>query len=172
MLSALLLFLHTAVLPVDTPSKMVVSSPMFSNRGDMPARFTCDDADISPSLDVNGVPKKAKSLAIVFESPDSNSGNPFVHWLVWNISPTGATIKENSSPGVVGRNSAGENLYMGPCHQAGTRQYQFKVYALDMMLDLDTDTDKKGLEMAVRGHIIGTGTLVAYYSRRSRKAGH
>ena len=48
---------------------MQIVSPAFTDRGDIPARFTCEGDDTSPPLSWSGVPREARSLALVVDDP-------------------------------------------------------------------------------------------------------
>ncbi len=146
-------------------TELTVKSPAFESNQLIPTKFSCDGQEISPPLNIEGVPPEARSLALILEDPDAPRGT-FDHWVVWNIPPT-RKIEENTTPGDVGLNSAGENSYIGPCPPTGTtHRYFFKFYALDAKLALNTrSTRKKELEKAMQGHILAQGELVALYKR-------
>lgn len=69
-------------------------------------------------------------------------------------------------PEVEGMNDFRKHSYGGPCPPSGTRRYFFKVYALDTKLNLDSNSRKKGVEKAMKDHILAKGELVGFYSRR------
>src|SRR5690242_260772 len=48
-----------------------LKSNAFSAEGNIPARFTCEGANISPGLSWSGVPEGAKTLALVLHDPDA-----------------------------------------------------------------------------------------------------
>jgi len=56
----------------------------FVEGGAIPARYTCDDEDVSPAMAWSGVPKETKSLALIVEDPDA-PGETFYHWVIYNI---------------------------------------------------------------------------------------
>jgi Raf kinase inhibitor-like YbhB/YbcL family protein len=143
---------------------LMVTSPDFENGGEIPERFTCDGDDSNPNLDIAGIPKDAKSLVIIMEDPDV-ALTTFNHWLVWNIVPQG-TIRASSIPGVQGNNSLGKSSYLGPCPPAGTHRYFFKVYALDTMLELPPDSNKRMLEAAMKDHILAEGEIYGVYNKK------
>lgn len=143
--------------------KVSISSNSFKEGEMIPAKYTCDGANINLSLDIKGVPDEAKSLVIIVDDPDAPVGN-WVHWVVWNI-PLTQHIKENHVPGIEGINDFTQHHYGGPCPPAGIHRYFFKVYALDTVLDLPAGTKKKQLEKAMNGHITGFGELIGLYKR-------
>lgn len=97
------------------------------------------------------------------DDPDAPVGT-WDHWVVWNIAPT-TEIKENSVPGVEGKNSWGKNSYGGPCPPSGTHRYFFKLYALDIELNLSPKATKKEVEKAMQNHILGQSELMGTYNK-------
>ncbi len=145
---------------------MELKSSAFENGGRIPALYTCDGDDISPPLQITGVPQEAESLALVMDDPDAPEGT-FDHWIVWNIPADTTAVPEGKEPkGVVGRNGFGNLGYGGPCPPRGTHSYRFKLYALDAALDLTPGSSKKRLEKAMRGHILAEALLEGRYSRQ------
>jgi Raf kinase inhibitor-like YbhB/YbcL family protein len=143
---------------------LVITSPDFEHEGDLPSRFTCDGDSGNPTFTIQGIPERAKSLALIMEDPDVPT-TTFNHWIVWNIEPTN-TIAENSVPGIEGMNSLGKTTYLGPCPVEGTHRYFFKIYALDEMLELEPDANKYKLETAMNGHVLAKGEIVGLYRKR------
>lgn len=147
---------------------MKLTSPAFQDGCEIPYLYTCDGADINPELRIEEVPLGTKSLVLIVDDPDATRGIPWEHWLVWNIEPTIATIKENSVPegAVEGRTSFGRNGYGGPCPPKGSKphRYMFKLYALDKMLDLDPDSDKLALEKEMEGHVLDQALLIGVFN--------
>jgi hypothetical protein len=64
-----------------------------------------------------------------------------------------------------GENSFGRQDYGGPCPPGGTHRYFFKLYALDVILDLEPGVDKGGLLEAMEGHTLAEAELVGTYTR-------
>ena len=155
-------------LPVISNKMIQVSSPAFTDNQMIPKNYTCDDLNINPPLSFKNVPVAAKSLALIVDDPDAPMGT-WTHWLVWNIDPKTAEIKENSVPvgAVLGKNDSGENKYDGPCPPGGTHRYFFRVYALDTILSLAQGSSRKNLESAMSDHVIDQGELMSRYSRQS-----
>lgn len=143
--------------------KLIVASPAFAHNGFIPVKYTCDGEDVNPALEIKNIPAEAKSIVLIVDDPDAPAGT-WDHWVVWNI-PAG-NIEENSTPGVEGMNSFGKHSYGGPCPPYGTHRYFFKVYTLDIKLDIDKNSGKKQVEKAMEGHVLAKGELVGLYSRK------
>ena len=144
----------------------MISSPSFFEGSDIPERFSCRGENISPAIKISFLPPEVKSMAIIVEDPDAPQGI-FDHWVAWNLPPDDM-IAENSKAGVQGKNSKGGTGYTGPCPPSGTHRYQFKVYALDTMLELPDATNKKNLMNAMQEHVIAGGELTGKFSSQSR----
>lgn len=144
-------------------STLIIKSAAFEDNGFIPVKYTCDGEGINPPLTIGNLPVEAKSLALIIEDPDAPSGT-FDHWVIWNIPPKDR-IEENTTPGVEGKNGQKENRFAAFCPPSGTHHYHFKVFALDEMLNLHDNTDKKGLMMAMEGHVIASGELIGLYNR-------
>lgn len=140
-----------------------MKSSAFEKNKQIPSKYTCDGENISPPLKVEGIPEKAKSLAIIMEDPDAPAGL-FIHWVAWNIPPTGE-VKENAAGGSSGLNDFKKRGYGGPCPPSGTHRYFFKVYALDITLNLGSVAEKEDLENAMQGHTLTHGELIGLYRR-------
>ena len=148
-------------------SMFTISSPAFKHHDRIPARYTCDGADISPPLVIENVPAGAKSLALIVDDPDAPRGM-WVHWVVWNIGPDTREIKEHQVPAgaAEGLNDFRKQSYGGPCPPSGTHRYFFKLYALDTILALGANAAKGDLERAMKGHILAQTELVGLYARK------
>ncbi|OGI82266.1 kinase inhibitor [Candidatus Nomurabacteria bacterium RIFCSPLOWO2_02_FULL_42_17] len=150
---------------------MKIESSAFADNQIIPARYTCDGENFNPPLFFGDVPSEAKSLVLIVEDPDVpkniRSDGMWDHWLVWNIPPETREIAENaviSWP--TGKNTGGKNTYGGPCPPDRQHRYFFKLYALDVTLNLLSASGKKELLQAMDGHILAQAQLVGLYARR------
>ena len=145
---------------------MKISSTAFAHNGQIPKKYTCDGSDINPPLKFEEVPANARSLALIVDDPDAPMGT-WVHWVVWNIAPKTAEIKENSVPkgSIQGVNDFRKHAYGGPCPPSGTHRYFFKLYALDMPLNMSASAGKTALESSMKGHILAEAQLLGLYER-------
>ena len=149
----------------DDAAMLSITSPAFENDSDIPEKFSCDGANINPELVFEGVPSDAVSLVLIVDDPDAPGGT-WVHWTVWNIDPSTASVPENSVPAgsVEGTTDLGVPGYGGPCPPSGTHRYFFKLYALDIALDLDASAIVSDIEAAIEGHILASAELIGLYS--------
>ena len=152
---------------MNAASSISITSPAFQAGGDIPAKFTCNRTNVSPELQISGVPNEAKSLVLIVDDPDAPRGL-FTHWIVWNIDPKTTRIAEKSAPAaaVQGTNDFGKSNYGGPCPPSGTHSYFFKIFALDTKLELRPSAHRAELDAAMRGHILAQGELMARYSHK------
>src|SRR5438128_1443287 len=148
-------------------AKMKITSSAFQEGGNIPSKFTCDGADISPALRIEGAPAEAKTLLLIVDDPDAPVGL-FTHWLAWNIDPKTTEVAENSAPAgaVQGTNDFPKTGYGGPCPPSGTHRYYFKIFALDRELDLPFGAKRGQLDAAMKGHVVAQGELMGRYSRK------
>ncbi len=140
--------------------------------GSIPAFYTCDGRDISPPLSWDKVPEETKSLALICEDPDAPAGL-WIHWVIFNIPPSQNGLTEDIpgqpslSNGIVqGRNTSRRTGYSGPCPPNGTHRYYFRLYALDVVLELGPLALKEDLISAAKEHFIAQAELMGRYSRK------
>ena len=139
---------------------------------EFPDKYTCNGLNISPKIEISGIDKKAKSIAIIMYDIDAD----FTHWLIWNIKaeekltipegiPKQRGIKEPIEA-IQGKNDFGKIGYDGPCPPSGKHRYYFYVYVLDDFLDLNGGATKEELEKKMEGHIIQKGYAIATYGAK------
>jgi len=150
---------------------MVITSPSFEPGELIPSVYTCDGKDLSPPLQWADAPPETKSFALISDDPDAPVGT-WVHWVVWNI-PSGVNSfeedrpKKESLPGGIRQGTTDFRRigYGGPCPPSGTHRYYFRLYALDILLDLPATTTKARLEEAMKGHVLAKAELMGKYRR-------
>jgi Raf kinase inhibitor-like YbhB/YbcL family protein len=146
-----------------------ISSPAFTNGGEIPSKFSCKGSDVSPALTWTEPPAGTQSFALIMNDPDAPMGI-WVHWVIFNIPASTRNLTEGTpadpqlnDESLQGRTSAGSTGYHGPCPPSGTHRYFFKLYALDTMLSLSAKADKKELLAAMEGHILGNVELMGTF---------
>jgi Raf kinase inhibitor-like YbhB/YbcL family protein len=149
-----------------------VTSPAFEEGGMIPSKYTVDSQNVSPPLKWEGVPDGTKSIALISDDPDAPVGT-WVHWVMWNIPPGARELTENVPPdedlldgSMQGITDFGRPGYGGPAPPSGTHRYYFKIYALDIKLNLPNGSTKTDLLKAMEGHILAEGQLMGKYKRR------
>lgn len=149
---------------------MQLTSPAFIDGGMIPDTYGCKGDNINPPLHIEGTPEGTKSLALIMEDPDVpreiRPDGMWDHWIIWNMPPHTEEILEAQGPreGVLGRNTRGAFAYGGPCPPDQPHRYFFKLFALDIWLDLAPGSDKAALIQAMEGHKLATAQLMGMYS--------
>ena len=147
-------------------------SNAFESGGEIPAKFTCSGADVSPALSWSEPPAQTQALAMIMDDPDAPVG-VFTHWVLYNLGPQEKALQEGvpkteQLPGGAsqGRNDFRRIGYGGPCPPPGKpHRYFFKLYALDTKLNLKAGASKNELESAMKGHILGQAELMGKFHR-------
>lgn len=150
-------------------NEIKVTSVAFKEGQPIPRQYTCDGINISPPLEWSGVPKTAKTIAIIVDDPDAPA-RTWVHWVLYNLSAENIGFVENmpttenlKAGGFQGKNDFGKIGYGGPCPPSGSHRYFFKVYALDTELPLKAGATKAEVEKAIEGHVVSQGQLMGVY---------
>jgi Raf kinase inhibitor-like YbhB/YbcL family protein len=160
-----------------------LSSAAFQPGAEIPVRYSCQGANLSPPVAWSGVTQGTRSLALLVDDPDSQPPG-FVHWVMYNIPaaatglpegvppepslPDGALQGKNdfadypagTFPGGSAINQVG---YDGPC-PPDTHRYVFTLYALDAVLDLPAEATKADLLLAIEGHVLGEVELTGVFT--------
>ncbi len=160
----LFIFLILLIGCTDEVVKINLKSSAFDNNGIIPSKYTCQGLDVSPPFEIENIPEGAKSLVLVIDDPDA-PGKTWDHWVMWNI-PLVKEIEEDHVPGVQGLNDFGQHKYGGPCPPSGKHRYMFKLYALDVMLDISEDSKKIDVEKAMEDHILDQALLVGLFEKK------
>lgn len=145
--------------------EMVIASPDFENGGVIPKRFTRYGENRQPPLIFDSIPPETVSLAVMIDDPDATKGT-FTHWIAFNLNPKLCGIVENSAleGAQLGLNDAGRFGYTGPYPPSGEHRYFFRLYALDCVLDLPTDTDREMFLAAIDGHVIADAVWMGRFA--------
>ena len=151
---------------------MIVTIPDFNNEM-IPKQHTGFGADISPGFAIRDIPEGAESIAIILDDLDVPFTKEFTHWIIWNIPVCTAIPKEipkgkaiDSPISAVQGKAWGKHCYRGPKQPPfirKTHRYRFTVYALDTMLELSAESNKRQLTQMMAGHIIECAELICTY---------
>ena len=121
-----------------------LSSTAFADNAKIPDHYSCafdhkPGRDVSPPLAWTAADTTVKAYAIVLR--DVANGGDKVHWAIWNIPATTASLPEGLGSGfdVPGQNGAKQKAmgsgttaqqYFGPCPGGREHPYTFTLYAL------------------------------------------
>ena len=152
--------------------KLIIESTAFSEGGMIPVKYTCDGENVSPPLKWNQPPEGTNCFALISDDPDAPAGT-WVHWVVYNIPahvrelhedvPSSQILPDGTVQGMTDFRSIG---YGGPCPPSGTHRYYFKLYALDIILNINPGATKRQLLHAMEGHILAQGEFIGRYARQ------
>lgn len=152
----------------DNAMAFTLTSTAFSNGNTIPAKYTCDGANISPPLQWQDVPHDTQTFALIMDDPDAPAGT-WDHWLLYNIpnniQQLAEDIKILPADTQIGLNSWRRQKYDGPCPPHGTHRYMFKLYALNNKLDLKDKISKAELMSAIKKHLLDVAILEGRYIR-------
>jgi Raf kinase inhibitor-like YbhB/YbcL family protein len=145
-------------------SSMKLTSPAFADGAMIPVLYTCKGNEISPPLEISGIPAGTKSLALILEDPDAPAGT-WDHWVAFNIDPKTTTIPEGaaSTTGTLGSNTGGNAAYESPCPPFGMHRYIFTLYALSTTLSLSEGSSKSAVTSAMNGDVLGIAELMGKF---------
>ncbi len=149
-----------------------ITTTAFPNGGDIPQKFTCDGADMSPLLAWTDPPAGTQAFALIMDDPDAPAGT-WVHWVLYDLPGDTSGLPENvpkqpelENGAHQGRNDFRKTGYGGPCPPPGKpHRYFFKLYALNSATHLKAGATKADLERAMKGHIVAQAELVGRYQR-------
>ena len=145
----------------------VLSSPSFAEGGAIPARHTCDSADLSPALTWEGAPRGTVAFALIVDDPDARG---FVHWVIFDLpGGSGGSLAEGLAPTAVapqGRNDFGRAGYGGPCPPSGTHHYRFTLWALSSRLGLTGTPSGATVRTTLTTKILAQTYLTGTYTRQ------
>ena len=163
---------------------ITVTSTKFNETRRIPRKYSCTEEDVSPPITWGDVPDGTVSLALMVDS-DQRPGALWGHWVLWGIPPDARGLPEeipnaHDAPAVGPKAAQGTNDdnkvgWSGPCpgtlklsfqpgHGGGpikaANSYYFRLYALDVDLDLGPEATKWDFLRAIDGHVIAAGELV------------
>lgn len=158
---------------------MTLRSSAFASGQSIPQRFTADGRNVSPPLEWENVPDGTQEFVLICDDPDAPTPQPWVHWVLYKIPGNVRSLAEGlpnksrldePNGALQGRNSWKQGTIIGwrgpvPPPGHGVHHYHFRLYALDVPLELAPGLDKDSLLAAMKGHILAEGHLVGTYER-------
>jgi Raf kinase inhibitor-like YbhB/YbcL family protein len=160
---------------------MTLVSSAWPDGGQIPAKYTQADIEISPALSWSNVPDGTVSFALIVHDLDaaaSSGTDDILHWMLWNIPATATSLSEGVPRGAqltdgTRQISATGPNYRGPGAPASgpAHHYIFELFALDTMLDVPAvgaspPNTRAAVIAAMAGHIRGKAAYVGLFKRR------
>jgi len=159
---------------------MTLTTPAWADGGQIPAKYTQADTDISPALSWSSVPDGTVSFVLIVHDVDAAIGNgtdDILHWMLWNIPAAVTSLHEHAPsmaqlPDGTRQISATGPYYRGPGAPASgpAHHYVFELFALDTMLDVPAvgaspPSTRAAVVAAMAGHIRGKASYVGLFKR-------
>ncbi|OFZ54832.1 MAG: hypothetical protein A2428_07095 [Bdellovibrionales bacterium RIFOXYC1_FULL_54_43] len=155
---------------------MQLKSHRFDHNSEIPRRYSQEGENLSPALEWTGVPAGTQELALIVDDPDAPGAEPWVHWVLYSLSPSNHSLPEgvphrdhlaDPKGARQGINSGNQIGYAGPMPPVGhgSHRYFFKLYALDTKLNLKPGMSKTALLKAMKGHVLADAELMGRYRR-------
>ena len=151
---------HKTPGPTFDASGFKLTSPAFSEGGDIPVKYTCLGGSLSIPVTWEGAPPETRSMALIMEDYSAQ----VTHWVVYNLPgatsgslPDNYTRSKDAAPQAV--------TYLGPCPGNGNRNnYHLALYALSAPLKLKNATTLYEVENAMGDKVIASATLSGWYA--------
>ena len=159
---------------------MSLTTPAWADGGQIPAKYTQADTDISPALSWASVPDGTVSFVLIVHDVDAAIGNgtdDILHWMLWNIPAAVTSLHEHAPsmaqlPDGTRQISATGPYYRGPGAPASgpAHHYVFELFALDTMLDVPAvgaspPSTRAAVVAGMAGHIRGKASYVGLFKR-------
>jgi len=150
---------------------ITVTSEAFSHQSTIPEQYTGEGADRSPPLSWSPLSPQAAAIVLICCDPDAPTADPWVHWVLYDLSPEVAGLAEDVGDAQTLKNGAKQGLndfqtigYGGPKPPPGRpHRYVFTVYAIDRPTGLPPCATKQQVMDAIDGHVLDSGELIGLY---------
>lgn len=160
----------------ESAMKFRIESTAFKANQPVPRKHTGDGEDVSPALSWYDAPGAVKEFALIVDDPDAPRPQPWVHWVIYKLTPSTTSLPEGvpaaerlkaPAGALQGKNSWNTVGYRGPAPPPGhgVHHYRFRLYALDAPLDAPPGLEKDALLAKMKGHVLAEAELVGTYQR-------
>jgi Raf kinase inhibitor-like YbhB/YbcL family protein len=159
---------------------MTLTSAAFSPGAPIPVKHSQAGEEASPQLAWSGAPDSVGSFVLIVHDVSAPTGNGLddvLHWLVWNIPGNARSLPEAiphgpQLPDGSKQISVSGPYFRGPAAPASgpPHHYVFELYALDAMLDVQTEgmspaATRAALVAAMAGHVRAKGVTMGMFRR-------
>jgi len=168
---------------------MDIRSQVFDNGGKLPAKCGAMNGNEFPVLIWRGAPENTVTFAltvidknysgnktipewgnITLPPKEKLKGGEYAHLILVNIPGTERSLNKETDYGTILTGTLAEfgqkgDIYAGPNPPPGTgvHEYEFKVYALDTKLKLQSSDTLQQFLKAISGHVLATATIIGRY---------
>jgi len=152
----------------------LATSPPLEDGGQLPERFSCDGAGVSPPFVVESVPDEVTALAVVAQFDLGVINNP-VFWTLWNVPsdrgeipaglPRGETV-ERLDGARQGRQQGVDPGYDPVCPPPGdSATHWFEVYGLENDLAVEGGAVHDDAVDAIESEAVASSRITLSYAR-------
>lgn len=144
-----------------------ISSSAFRNNDYIPFWYSKPGGNSSPPIGWTDPPEGTHSLALIVSCLDQNNQKEYSHWVMYNIPPREGVV-QGKQPHIdvvldgtlQGVNSFGSLGWEGPDDGNSDQVMVFKLYAVDIRLDLPPAASREDVEAEMNGHILEQTELI------------
>lgn len=160
--------LALAALPPKADARLTVSSPAFKDGSDIPFENTQYRGNVFPGLTWSRGPGGTRSYVVIMQGESLGGTGTSIHLTLFNVPATVTRLDAGMTapPGgaLYGPNVHGLNQpYAGPhTHTPAKQRYHLQVFALDTVIESNSNLSFASLESAMAGHILASGELVGW----------
>ena len=129
------------------------------------ARYTCDEANVSPPLSWSAAPDGTRQIAITMADEQAPT---FVHWAIAGLGPDTVTLDEGEIPAdaIESVNGAGGTGYTGPCPPQGqAHTYVITVHFMDGDVELGNGAEGADLLLAINANTLASAEVTGTFTR-------
>ena len=171
---------HAQTPQAPPPQKhLIMTITGFADGSDIPLKYTQAGTQTSPEITWVNAPAGTVTFLLHMHDADfsrNHTTDDQLHWLVWNIPGTAASLPEGVPAGAQLQNgayqiSASGPSYRGPGAPASfpKHHYVFELFALDTKIDVPPGTDafetRANVMKAIQGHILEKSVYVGLFHR-------
>ena len=177
---AVMVAAHAQTPQAPPPQKhLVMTITGFADGSDIPLKYTQAGTQTSPEITWVNAPAGTVTFLLHMHDADfsrNHTTDDQLHWLVWNIPGTAASLPEGVPAGAQLQNgayqiSASGPSYRGPGAPASfpKHHYVFELFALDTKIDVPPGADafetRANVMKAIQGHILEKSVYVGLFHR-------
>ncbi|MGO4691627.1 YbhB/YbcL family Raf kinase inhibitor-like protein [Glaciibacter sp. 2TAF33] len=147
---------------------MEFHSASFGDNQEIPQKYGKKSQNVSPQLSWTDAPAGTRSFAVSV-TDNHPVARGYLHWLLAGIDGNSSELAEGASASGLPAPARELEPYAGPFPPAGTHEYEFALYALDLdasdALDLPAGTSLEHFLRGAAGHVLDTAVLRGTFTK-------